>query len=69
MRKAKILITLGPTSRQPEIIEKLIAAGANGVRMNMSHGTHEEKAEDIARAREAAAKVGRPARYGRRRSA
>jgi len=60
LRKAKILITLGPTSREPEIIEQLIAAGANGVRMNMSHGTHEEKAEDIARAREAAAKLGRP---------
>ena len=60
MRKAKILITLGPTSREPEVVEKLIEAGANGVRMNMSHGTHEEKAEDIARAREAAKKVGRP---------
>ena len=60
MRKAKILITLGPTSREPEVVEKLIAAGANGVRVNMSHGTHEEKAEDIARAREAAKKVGRP---------
>ena len=60
MRKAKILITLGPTSREPEVVEKLIAAGANGVRVNMSHGTHEEKTEDIARAREAAKKVGRP---------
>jgi len=60
LRKAKILITLGPTSREPEVVEKLIAAGANGVRMNMSHGTHEEKAEDIARARAAAKKVGRP---------
>jgi pyruvate kinase len=60
LRKAKILITLGPTSRQPEVVEKLIAAGANGVRMNMSHGTHEEKAEDIARAREAAKKIGCP---------
>ncbi|HEY3582482.1 MAG TPA: pyruvate kinase [Pyrinomonadaceae bacterium] len=60
MRKAKILITLGPTSREPEVVEKLIDAGANGVRMNMSHGTHEEKAEDIARAREAARKVGCP---------
>jgi pyruvate kinase len=60
LRKAKILITLGPTSRQPEVVEKLILAGANGVRMNMSHGTHEEKAEDIARARAAAVKVGRP---------
>jgi pyruvate kinase len=60
LRKAKILITLGPTSREPEVVEKLIAAGANGVRVNMSHGTHEEKTEDIARAREAAKKVGRP---------
>ena len=60
MRKAKILITLGPASREPEVVEKLIAAGANGVRMNMSHGTHEEKAEDIARARKAAKKVGCP---------
>jgi pyruvate kinase len=60
LRKAKILITLGPTSREPEIVEQLIAAGANGVRVNMSHGTHEEKAEDIARAREAARKLGKP---------
>ena len=60
MRKAKILITLGPTSREPEVVEKLIAVGANGVRVNMSHGTHEEKAEDISRAREAAKKLDKP---------
>ena len=60
MRKAKILITLGPESREPEVVEQLLAAGANGVRINMSHGTHEEKAEDIARARAAAQKLGRP---------
>ena len=60
MRKAKILITLGPASRDPEMVEQLIAAGANGVRINMSHGTHEEKAQDIERARAAAAKVGKP---------
>lgn len=60
MRKAKILITLGPASREPEMVEQLIAAGANGVRINMSHGTHEEKAVDIERARAAAAKLGKP---------
>ena len=60
MRKAKILVTLGPASRDPEIIEQLIAAGANGVRINMSHGTHEEKTVDIERARAAAKKVGQP---------
>jgi pyruvate kinase len=60
LRKAKILITLGPASREAEVGEKMIAAGANGVRVNMSHGTYEEKTEDIARAREAARKLGRP---------
>ena len=60
MRKAKIIVTLGPASREPEIIEQLIAAGANGVRINMSHGTQEEKAVDIVRARAAAAKLQRP---------
>jgi pyruvate kinase len=60
LRKAKILITLGPASREPETVEELIAAGANGVRINMSHGTHEEKTLDIERARAAAKKVGRP---------
>ncbi len=60
MRRAKILITVGPASREPEILEQLIAAGANGVRINMSHGTHEEKAVDIERARAAAKKLGRP---------
>src|ERR1041384_3468956 len=42
------------------MIEKLIAAGANDVRINMSHGTHEEKTQDIERARAAAAKLGHP---------
>ena len=60
MRRAKILITLGPASREPQVIERLLEAGANGVRINMSHGTHEEKAEDIRLARAAAAKMGRP---------
>ncbi|MEP6921566.1 MAG: pyruvate kinase [bacterium] len=60
MSKAKILATLGPASREPEVIEALILAGANGVRINMSHGTHEEKAEDIKRARAAALKLKRP---------
>ena len=59
-RKAKILATLGPASREPEVIEALLKAGANGVRINMSHGTHEEKADDIKRARDAASKLNLP---------
>ena len=59
LRKAKILITLGPASREPAILEQLLAAGANGVRINMSHGSHDEKVDDIERARAAARKLGR----------
>ena len=60
MRKAKILATLGPASRDPAVIESLLTAGANGVRINMSHGTREEKTEDIKRARDAARTLKRP---------
>lgn len=59
-RKAKILATLGPASRDPGVLESLLQAGANGVRINMSHGTREEQAEDIARARAAAQCLNRP---------
>ncbi len=59
VRKAKILATLGPASREPAVIESLIKAGANGVRINMSHGTREEQADDIQRARTAAKKLNR----------
>jgi pyruvate kinase len=60
MSKAKILATLGPASRDQSVIESLLRAGANGVRINMSHGTQEEKTEDIKRARAAAKNLNRP---------
>jgi len=60
VKKAKILVTLGPASREPAVVAALLSAGADGVRINMSHGTHEEKVADISVAREAAAKLGRP---------
>jgi pyruvate kinase len=60
VKRAKILVTLGPASRDPAVVEALLSAGADGVRINMSHGTHSEKAADILMARSAAAKLGRP---------
>jgi pyruvate kinase len=60
MKKAKILATLGPASRDQVVIESLLSAGADGVRINMSHGTHEDQAEYIARARAAAKNLNRP---------
>lgn len=39
-RKVKILATIGPASRSPEMLERLLRAGADAFRVNMSHGTH-----------------------------
>lgn len=60
MRRAKIVATLGPASREPATIEALIAAGMNTVRINMSHGAQEEHAETIRRVRVAAESMRRP---------
>lgn len=60
MRKAKILATLGPSSSSQEMIESMLDAGLNAVRINMSHGSQDEHAATIAAAREAAAKLGKP---------
>lgn len=60
MRKAKILATLGPASNQQFIIETMLNAGLNAVRINMSHGTQDEHAETIRLARAAAAATEKP---------
>ena len=59
-RKVKILATLGPASRSPEMIAKLLRAGADAFRVNMSHGDHATHAETIANIRAAEKASGRP---------
>jgi len=44
-RKVKILATLGPASSKPDMIRKLMLAGADAFRINMSHGTQDQKAK------------------------
>lgn len=60
MRRTKIVGTLGPASWTPEILEELIRAGLDVVRLNFSHGDRETKGEHIAMVREVAARLGRP---------
>ena len=49
LRKTKIVCTLGPASDSDEMVSKLMDAGMNVCRLNMSHGTYEEQGERIAR--------------------
>jgi pyruvate kinase len=42
LRRTKIIATLGPATDIPENLEKIIMEGVNVVRLNLSHGTHEE---------------------------
>ncbi|KHK92421.1 pyruvate kinase [Novosphingobium malaysiense] len=50
-RKVKILATLGPASRDRETITRLLKAGADAFRVNMSHGDHDTHRETIANIR------------------
>lgn len=59
-RKVKILATVGPASRSPEMLEKLLRAGVDAFRVNMSHGDHTVHAETIAAIRALERKAGRP---------
>ena len=58
-KRTKILATIGPSVFGAEKIEEIIMAGVNGCRLNCSHGTNEERDEQIKWIRDAAAKKGR----------
>jgi len=59
LRRTKIVTTLGPSTDKGEILEAIIKAGANVVRMNFSHGSSEDHKLRAQRVRAIAAKLGR----------
>lgn len=59
-KRTKILATLGPKTNSAEMIEKLALAGVNGFRLNFSHGTYEERDQQIAWIRQTTAGTGKP---------
>ena len=59
-RRAKILATVGPASWDRKSLKRLIKAGANGVRLNLSHGTRDEHRETFARVREVSEELSVP---------
>jgi pyruvate kinase len=58
-RRAKIIATLGPASSDEAVLSQLVLAGLDLVRLNLSHGSHDEHALRIARVRRIEAALGR----------
>ncbi len=54
LRRTKIVATIGPASRGQKVLERMIKAGVNVVRMNFSHGTAEEHLKRVELARQIA---------------
>ena len=59
-KRTKILATLGPPTNNYESIEAMAKAGVNGFRLNFSHGSYEERDQQIEWIRTASAKLGKP---------
>ena len=58
-RRTKIVATVGPASRSPKILERLISAGADVFRLNFSHGDESSHAENVERIRAAGELMGK----------
>jgi pyruvate kinase len=59
-RATKIVATLGPASSDPAVLERLLRAGVDVVRLNFSHGTAQDHRDRATLVRETALRVGKP---------
>jgi len=59
LRRTKIVATLGPASSDQKVLEKMIQAGVDVVRMNFSHGSAKDHVARVEKVRAAAAACGR----------
>ncbi len=59
-KKTKIVATIGPASEDKETLTKLVNAGLNVIRLNFSHGSHEEHSKRIKNTREIAQELNTP---------
>jgi pyruvate kinase len=58
-RATKIVATLGPASNTPEVLERMIRAGVDVVRLNFSHGKAQDHIDRATMVRAAAERVGK----------
>jgi pyruvate kinase len=59
MRRTKIVATIGPASREPDVLARMVEAGLDVARLNFSHGNLELHAENAELVRAAASAAGR----------
>ncbi|HBB31533.1 MAG TPA: pyruvate kinase [Cyanobacteria bacterium UBA9273] len=59
-RRTKIVATIGPATSRPEVLKELIKAGATTLRLNFSHGTHEDHHRSIRLIRQTAFELDQP---------
>ena len=60
MRRTKIVATIGPASSDPQVLERLVGAGVDVLRLNFSHGEHAQHLAVMEASRDIAARLGRP---------
>jgi pyruvate kinase len=60
MRRTKIVATIGPASREHDVLARMVEAGLDVARLNFSHGDRETHAENVERVRAASSAAGRP---------
>ncbi len=58
-KRTKIVATLGPATDRPGVLDAMLQAGANVVRLNFSHGTTDDRRRRVAAVREAARRAGK----------
>ncbi len=59
-KRTKVVATIGPASRDADVLYKMIEAGLNVVRLNFSHGEKADHQKTIQMVQEAARRAGRP---------
>lgn len=60
LRRTKIVATIGPATSQPEVLRSLIEAGATTLRLNFSHGTHDDHQRNIRLIRQLSFELNQP---------
>lgn len=59
-RRTKIVATVGPATLKPEVLKQLVEAGASTLRLNFSHGTHDDHQRAIRLIRQTAFELDQP---------